>query len=521
MAEPETKIESPYFPIIFIRGYAMTGSEVEDTVADPYMGLNLGATKIRQLWTGSVERYYFESPLVRLMKDFGYLDVYHGGAMMAHDNPVKPRSVVVYRYYDSASKELGVGKLENVEGYAKGLNDLILTVRDRVCGEDADARKAFRVYLVAHSMGGLICRCFLQNQTVGTDEAKKLVDKVYTYATPHNGIDLEWVGNVPGFLSYHKSDTFNRDRMQEYLSLPPGAKDVASLNGKFDPDRFFCLVGTNDKDYEVAGGSVRKLVGPMSDGLVRIANATVYGPSANGDRGNLQAPRAFVHRSHSGHYGIVNSEEGYQNLTRFFFGDVRVDGVLEISELTLPPKIQILLDDGKEIRASYHFEVIVRVRGAHWDLHRRTLGENSAIFRSFDDLFRPKQESDARYPALFSVFLNADARINTARPSLGFSVDLGVQVPQYEVDRKLWFDDHFEGGYLFRDKINLEAIPPAGEKTSWSLKYGFDSRTPNRTDSTAGAEKKDNSWIFRIPIEQRTNPGIRAELVLRARSWNQ
>ena len=48
---------------------------------------------------------------------------------------------------------------------------------------------------------------------------------------------------------------------------------------------------------------------PMSDGLVQIKNASVAG-----------APRAFVHRSHSGHYGIVNSEEGYQNLRRFLCG---------------------------------------------------------------------------------------------------------------------------------------------------------------------------------------------------------
>ena len=29
--------EHPHYPIIFVRGYAMTGGEVENTVADPYM----------------------------------------------------------------------------------------------------------------------------------------------------------------------------------------------------------------------------------------------------------------------------------------------------------------------------------------------------------------------------------------------------------------------------------------------------------------------------------------------------
>jgi hypothetical protein len=45
------KIEPPFHPIIYVRGYAGNDAEVEDTVADPYMGFNLGATKIWQLWT--------------------------------------------------------------------------------------------------------------------------------------------------------------------------------------------------------------------------------------------------------------------------------------------------------------------------------------------------------------------------------------------------------------------------------------------------------------------------------------
>src|SRR5664279_5692348 len=71
--------EHPYYPIIYVRGYAGTDSDIEDTVSDPYMGFNFGSTRIRTLWTGDTERYYFESPLVRLMKDFKYSDVYSAG----------------------------------------------------------------------------------------------------------------------------------------------------------------------------------------------------------------------------------------------------------------------------------------------------------------------------------------------------------------------------------------------------------------------------------------------------------
>lgn len=519
------------WPIVYVRGYAMTQSEVEDTVADPYMGFNLGSSKIRQLWTGQCQRYFFESPLVRLMKDYGYRDVYNAGDVMPAGHELKPQSIFIYRYYERTSVELGTGQRLEIEDAAVELGELIHTIRDRFCNGDANAEKTFRVYLVAHSMGGLVCRALLQNPKLGASAkqktqlkaARQAVDKVFTYATPHNGIDLALIGNVPGIVTANDADNFNRKRMRQYLALPASAEDVGSLNGHFDPDRFFNLVGTNERDY----GIVRNAVGPMSDGLVRIVNATTWGPfGTNGKKRIVHSPRAFVHRSHSGHYGIVNSEEGYQNLIRFLFGDVRVDGVLDVHELTLPPELQKIRDEDKgkkkrrKIRASYHFEAVVRVRGAMWDLHRRTVSENSAVFRQFDDLFPPEDSNDKpRPPHLFSAFLSARGRVKPDRPGLGFSVDLGVLVPQYELDNRLWFDHHFEGGYLFRDKVNLEAIPLNEGGSDWNLNYGFDSVTPNRATTKAKKIKTDVDITFEIPIEQNTQPGIKATLVLHARPW--
>ena len=141
-------------------------------------------------------------------------------------------------------------------------------------------------------------------------------------------------------------------------------RKVNTLNGKFDVDRFFCLTGTNPKDYAVAAGWSARLVGPFSDGLVRTDNATVF----DGDEGkgtSKLAPRAFVYRSHSGYYGIVNSEEGYQNLRRFLFGNIRIDGSLEVRDITLPADVEQARKAGQQVRASYQFEVVARVRGAH------------------------------------------------------------------------------------------------------------------------------------------------------------
>ncbi|HEX8778832.1 MAG TPA: hypothetical protein VF738_12015, partial [Rhodanobacter sp.] len=285
---------APYFPIIYVRGYAMTPSEIAATVATPYMGFNLGSTKVRQAWDGRVQRHVFESPLVRLMKDYGYRDIYAEGAEI--DGEIPPRSIVIHRYYEPADTDLGSGEVPSIVEAATDLRELIRRLRDQVCGDDAARREAFRVYLVAHSMGGLVCRCFLQNEAVSTHDDRAMVDKVFTYATPHNGIEMAGI-NVPAILGLWDMNNFNRKAMAAYLDLQGTPERVDSLDGKFDPQRFFCFVGTNHRDYEVALGMSRKLAGEMSDGLVKIENATVDG-----------APRAFAYRSHSGVYGVVNSE---------------------------------------------------------------------------------------------------------------------------------------------------------------------------------------------------------------------
>ncbi|MBR9800687.1 hypothetical protein GYB59_02845 [bacterium] len=520
-------IVAPFYPIIYIRGYAGNDSEIDDAVADPYMGFNIGATKFRQSWTGAVERHYFESPLYRLTKDFGYTDVYSNGEHMPADLVIPARSVVIYRYYDEQFLENIAhegdissisGRRREIEQFADGLSDLILRLRQRICGNDSSAWDAFRVYLIAHSMGGLISRCFLQNANVGDAEAKAVVDKVFTYATPHAGIDFSVIGNVPGFFSMNNADNFNERRMKEYLGFRRNSsKQPNDIDGKFDPDRFFCLVGTNWNDYKVAAGWSRRLVGPMSDGLVRIVNASI-----TDTRTKKSCPRAFVHRSHSGHMGIVNSEDGYQNLVRFLFGDVRVDGILEVDELSLPKDVAKAKRDGKQIRASYHFETVVRVRGADWDLHRRTVNEQSAIFRTYDEL-KPKHGSP-RHPRLFSAFLLTSAiakRANTETgSSLVFSVELRVQVPEYVVDGLLWFDQKIKGSYLLRETIIVEAIPPSEGAGNWQVRYGLASHKPLEAGQEAVVRVQKDSLEFRIPLNSGTTPGFKGTLALRAKPWN-
>jgi len=503
-------IKPPYYPIVYVRGYAGSQSEVEETVATPYMGFNLGSTKIRQLWDQEIVKYVFESPLIRLMKDHGYMDVYSEGDVVGNQG-AHSKSIWIYRYYESASKDLGDGQRLEIETHAEGLDRLIEEIRDNMCGP-ADSqdlaviaeRDSFKVYVVAHSMGGLVTRCYLQNIYPAKNTGKPApVDKVFTYATPHGGIDFRVIGNVPSFMQSNNIDNFNEDRMFEYLKIAAdddGHRDpVISLDGKFDPDRFFSLVGTNFKDYPAARGLSSMIVGPMSDGLVKIRNAAV-----------LNTPRAFVNRSHSGHYGIVNSEEGYQNLRRFLFGNVRVDIKLEIEDITLPAAVQKEKNKGHEIRASYHAETVVRVRGVRWDLHRRTANESSAHFIPWDRI------QNKRPIYLYTGYLLDQAKVKKRGP-LGFSMDLRVLVPEYKVNREWRLDGHFDGGYIFRDKINFDLW---SKDDSVILKYGLDSRTPNRATKKIDSVLQAGVATFRIPIVHKTKPGIRSTLVITARPWN-
>ena len=521
----------PYHPIIYVRGFAATQGEIEETVADPYMGFNIGSTKSRTAWTGEVKRFYFESPLVRLMSDHDYEDVFFDGddllAMQRTEKAVPYRSIVIYRYYDEASKDFGDGQTPPIEHFARGLGQLILRLRDRVCENTANqvSPADFRVYLVAHSMGGLVCRAFLQNPALGADEARRAVDKFFTYATPHNGIDMRIVRNVPGWLSFGDINNFNRGRMAGYLGLPPG--DDVSIVKNFPPDRIFNLVGTNPSDYSAAGAISSWAGGPASDGLVRIENATTHGPGPDGQ--DVTSPRAFVHRSHSGHYGIVNSEEGFQNLTRFLFGALRVDGVLDIDDITLPAEVQKAHDDGKAVRASYQFEIAASVRGCQWQMTRREVRENSAVFRTYDDLFpgadRTMRAPDrTKSPHLFSLFLDPKKSVKASK-SVSFAFDVKVLVPDYVVDGLLFLKRHYEGGFIYRELILVEAFPDKEAPSGWRIKYGYQDMNPGKPGVDAAtrdlvAGDPASGLAFEIPIEQKTRPGLRGRLRVEARPWS-
>ncbi|TCK34595.1 PGAP1-like protein [Paraburkholderia sp. BL8N3] len=525
------------YPIIYIRGYAMTESERNETAADPFCGFNVGSTLYRAVpdKTAKPARFIFESPLVRLVTEYQYQHVYQNGADIMDPDWQPPRdedgnptvgipsgSLVIYRYYDDGSTFFGEGKARDIEAYAKGLNDLILKIRSLVCshvpkGGQQMKEADFRCHLVAHSMGGLVARAFLQNARLGGSEARKCVGKFFTFATPHNGIELLGL-NVPHWLTKDEMNTFNREKMAEFLDMKAVS---AAFNGRVDlipesalpSERIFCMVGTNRGDYEVGEGLARAFVGHGSDGLVRIENASLWG--VEGQKATQPAATAYAYRSHSGYFGIVNSEEAYQNLVRFLFGDVRVDIWLDVESVRLPAD----LEQKAGVEALYQFEIRAAPRGKRWFLTRRTAVEDSPACRTHSQLSGADAQQRRIY--LSTVFLSKRGKVDQDRKSLAYAMTVAVKVPDYEIERRFWADGHYEGADLFRDTAVIELTPPDDGKSAWDVKYSWasnpDAPMTRPIDFTAAADGKVE---LSIDFANPNKPGISGKIRLVVRPWS-
>ncbi len=496
-----------YWPIVYVRGFAFPDAEKEETVATPYMGFNLGSTKLRQAWSGKIYRHIFESPLVRLMKDHGYQDIYQDG--QEYLGPLPERPVAIYRYYESDWEEAGLQgdgiiATPTMKQMAEGLGDFILNLRDRYCETHAVSREKFRVYLVAHSMGGLISRCLLQNKKWGKEEARKAVDKVFTYGTPHNGIEIGPV-NVSRYLLGDEIGIFDRDNMRIYLDIDSGP--VNSLGDTFPVERFFSLVGTNAKDYKVAGGLSSLATGSSGDGLVKMENAYVLG-----------GPRAHVHRSHSGEFGIVNSEAGYQNLVRFLFGDIHVSGTLDPRKIPLPKRIEAMKEhEQAKVRASYHFNIEVAPRGAlDYKLSERHVAQQSAVFRTFDEVLRPGQVERLRPPTLFSVYLDSNQRPEGTDENV-LVANISVTSTDYLVNNRIWRDDYIPGTKLFSGQLVL-SIRRDGEN-DFRLYYLWNDVDPDGDFKDPSGVREAPNGGMEFDIELKGPSGFQADLSLTVSDW--
>ena len=495
-------------PVIYVRGFAGNGSAINSAVDDPFYGFSQGSVHVRADSSGRAKFHQFESPMLRLITDHKYEVPVHGDQwaylQSVDAGSVNAASVWIHRFYDDAAATFSEDP-ENFsfERAAADLFELIKLVLEKT--------GAPKVFLVAHSMGGLICRSLLQRvipERLAADSGGAIdpaagasyVARVFTYATPHGGISfavgfglLERIRDATGFQG---ADIFGPDRMYEYLTAP-ALRDrrprdefsgTSMPDDGFPVDELFCLVGSNPEDYDVAFGLSSKAVGARSDGLVQIENAAVRG-----------APLAVVHRSHSGRYGIVNSEEGYQNLQRFLFGDLKIE--VELVGFTVgrdaPSDIEFQLDVGLAIRG---LPVLVHEQSAahfcpvqieHWK-------EGNPI--------------DTPVP-LLTTFLSSHA----PRPRVA-----GKEVPRLRHALKLrlmsikerqgrfFFDDHMEQTEDWMDALLVDIEPPGpdgGLPRAWAawtstVPSAIRDWNPEDKDFIADTEATPGFWRGRIGVPE-------------------
>ncbi len=304
-------------PIVYVRGYAGPTASLDVAVDDPFYGFNSGATHVR---VGGRRRRR-ERPRGVVVD----LPVLRRGCDHIRAAPARKRDRRLLRRAHQAVTADGF----DIEKAAAGLYDLIALIRLKT--------GAPRVHLGAHSMV-VRCRmqkiCFLRIPLAMSGRRPGNWWRSFSPTGPRTAGSrfslMRWTGpsrrsGRPGPTFSHRRRcmaTFTR-RLLLVTFLHPGRRDPQAIPASvFAAGDVFCLIGTDPKDY----GLSRVVVGPKSDGLVLIEHAYLRG-----------AHRAYVYKSHSGTYGEVNSEVGYQNLRRFLFGRWQVGVGLAGSPPTPPP----------------------------------------------------------------------------------------------------------------------------------------------------------------------------------------
>lgn len=458
------------YPIVYIRGYAMTPQEVDTTFNMPYYGFNLGSSVIRQARDEKPVMRIFESPVVRLIKEEGYHDSFNK-YVSASNEPI-PDSVLndkmewrktlwIFRFYDRESS-LFQGKRVKIEDYAESLALFLDGVR-KACGNP----DGFKVNLVAHSMGGLIARCYLQNKTFFQRPALNstnpvAINKLFTYGTPHRGITfrqgLGWIEDLRDLVGTYGADTFGEKRIREFLSLDDqeDLRNFHPVRNDLTVERTFCIVGTNYEDYVVWVS--KKAVGPGSDGLVATENAYMKG-----------APRAYIHRAHFGPYGIVNSEEGYQNLTRFLFGNIRFEVILDPLNV-----VKHLPGVKRDVDLDYlQVEVDVVIRGLpNYIQTRRENSQSSITIKMIRNPAGPGfVQEDNKATHLFTGYLRNNKRMS-GDPFMHWAIQLRVE-PHYRYEHGIR-TSRFEGEAILNDRLHVGIrYEPLELKYRWSTKSTF------------------------------------------------
>ncbi|MDZ4193865.1 hypothetical protein OF113_10690 [Ectopseudomonas chengduensis] len=110
--------------------------------------------------------------------------------------------------------------------------------------------------------------------------------------------------------------------------------------------------------------------------------------------------------------------------------------------------------------------------------------------------------------------------MNSRRKGLAYTLTFNVRVPDYEVERKLWVNQHFEGSYLFRNSLVLEITPPSAD-SGWQVSHAWQNQGVHSADHKLdGNLQNDGSLEIEVPFDSASEPGISGRLRFLLARWN-
>jgi hypothetical protein len=132
---------------------------------------------------------------------------------------------------------------------------------------------------------------------------------------------------------------------------------------------------------------------------------------------------------------------------------------------------------------------------------------------------------------LSSLFLAKRSKVVPERKSLSCSLRLGMRAPDYEIEKRLWINEHYEGGYLFQDTVVVSVVPPDHGAGTWAVACAWQgSGIAEPTNALLVKPLLDGRVQVEIPFDscavnslgsrQPSSPGVRGKIRLVFESWN-
>ena len=525
------KFEPPYYPIVYVRGYAEEQEDKLATAVDPYYGFATLTEYNKQLNVGHghVLSHIYKSPLWTLVsnscEDNSTVLGYQEGEKIPadHDESINPsKSIWLSRVcaLDSKSYKQRSMKKDALEL----LNLLVYEIPKKLValGMNEDTvRNDYKVILIAHGIAGLVCRTMMQNllpdfKLKKDDEVpilalekitdpEKLIHKFVTIGTPHKGHDM---GTQDSHVTYsvykpinpYNANGFASERMREYLKLTDLKFDTHSLgNSTFPLKRCLCIIGSDHTRYHS-----NKDAPAFSDGVVKQDHAYLVGAERPADNAAYDEKNvafyANIHRAQTGVCGMVPSVESWAHIQRFLFGDLRVRIALD--------NLAIHTKQTEEYDYFYDFEFAYTVKGCGVYLHRRQLDPCENPIRL------GRSEVGAKELFLHNAFL--DSKRTYAKTGSHFMMKIAVQ--EYRADKSLHYDAQYPSRTIYSENLEVRIKYCKGKIPNYCAQYSWQGDNETWNDF---AYNPNGDFVVSLV----TNPvlaekvNVTGDIVLRAFDW--